>query len=243
MVRIKLAILSFPPVETADENGLLALGGDLEVESLLMAYQQGIFPWPINKRYPLAWFSPDPRGIVDYKDMHLSRSLKKSIKRFPWKVTFNHSFEKIIRNCAETKNRSQKEAQGTWITEEIIRAYNDFHNAGYAYSVEVWLDDKIVGGLYGVQIGNSVSGESMFHDIDDASKIALVSLMQVLYQNKIRWLDTQMVTSVVRDLGGSEITRSQFLHKLNHALYSSKTLDLNSYQLLDVKDLVLGQST
>ncbi len=235
-----MAILSFPSVDSADENGLLALGGDLEIDSLVMAYQQGIFPWPINDRYPLAWFSPDPRGIVEFRDLHLPRTLKKSIKRQPWKVTFNQDFKKIITNCAKTKNRNKKEAQGTWITKDIINAYTDFHEAGFAYSVEVWLEDKIVGGLYGVQIGNLISGESMFHDITDASKIALVSLMHVLKENKVHWLDTQMVTSVVHDLGGSEIPRSQFIHKLNHSLNTAVTLDFRKYNEIDVEQLVLS---
>lgn len=238
-----MAILSFPSVDSADENGLLALGGDLEVDSLVMAYQQGIFPWPINDRYPLAWFSPDPRGIVEFRDLHVPRTLKKSIKRQPWKVTFNQDFKKIITNCAKTKNRNKKEAQGTWITKDIINAYTDFHEAGFAYSVEVWLDDKIVGGLYGVQIGNLISGESMFHDVTDASKIALISLMHVLKENKVHWLDTQMVTSVVHDLGGSEIPRSQFIHKLNHSLNTAVTLDFRKYTKIDVEQLVLSETT
>ncbi len=235
-----MAILAFPPIESADENGLLALGGDLEVESLLMAYNLGIFPWPINDRYPLAWFSPDPRGVLEFSNLHLSRSLKKSIKKRDWVVTFNQDFEHIIQQCSDTTHRSKKEAQGTWITKEIIEAYIKFHQAGYAYSVEVRLEDKIVGGLYGVQIGNAFSGESMFHIETDASKIAIISLLYLLNSHAIHWLDTQMVTSVIGDLGGVEIERDDFIKNLNQLKHAPKKLKLDEIKPIHVQDFILG---
>lgn len=223
-----MAILSFPSIEQADENGLLAFGGDLEVASLSLAYRSGIFPWPINKRYPLAWFSPDPRGILELKNLHLPRSLKKSMRQLPWKITFNRCFNQVIQKCADIKNRgTQQEEQGTWITQEIIQGYCDFHLAGHAFSVEVWLEEKLVGGLYGVRTGRALSGESMFHTQNDASKIALYSLMKFLQRNNIHWLDTQMVTSVVSNLGGQEIARKKFIKMLD------QTKNLDGDQLFD----------
>lgn len=235
-----MAILAFPPIETADENGLLALGGDLEVESLLMAYHRGIFPWPINEHYPLAWFSPDPRGVLDFSNLHLSRSLRKSIKKKDWVVTFNQDFGAIIDQCSDTSIRSKKESQGTWITKEIIEAYTNFFEAGYAYSIEVRLDNQIVGGLYGVQIGNAFSGESMFHKETDASKIAIVTLMHVLNQHGITWLDTQMVTSVIGDLGAIEIPREEFIQRLNQVKNTSKILKLDDLKPIRASELILG---
>lgn len=235
-----MAILAFPPIESADENGLLALGGDLDVESLLMAYGQGIFPWPINERYPLAWFSPDPRGILEVNNLHISRSLKKSIKKRNWTVTFNQDFKHIIQQCSDTTHRSKKEAQGTWITKDIIDAYIKFHQAGYAYSVEVRIEGEIVGGLYGVQMGNAFSGESMFHVETDASKIAIITLMHLLKINGIDWLDTQMVTSVIGDLGGVEIPREEFIKNLNQHKNASKILNLNEIKPINVQKIFLS---
>lgn len=210
-----MAILAFPPLEQADENGLLAFGGDLEASSLRLAYSQGIFPWPIGKRYPLAWFSPDPRGILQQSDLHLSRSLKKILKKLPWRITFNRQFSEVILNCAETPNRTPLEGQhGTWITPQIIDAYIDFFHAGHAFSVEVWLHEELVGGLYGVRVGKAVCGESMFHNHDNASKVALVALMHHLNSHDIDFLDTQMVTSVVASMGGIEIPRVEFISRL-----------------------------
>lgn len=225
-----MAIIAFPPLEQADENGLLAFGGDLEVSSLRLAYSQGIFPWPIGKRYPLAWFSPDPRGILEQKSLHLSRSLKKILKKFPWRVTFNQQFSEVILNCAETPNRTALDGQhGTWITPQIIDAYINFFQAGYAFSVEVWLQEELVGGLYGVRIGKAVCGESMFHNHDNASKVALVALMHHLKNHDIEFLDTQMVTSVVASMGGREIPRDQFIQRLN------LVKDLNADQIFNGK--------
>lgn len=216
--KLALGIIAFPPVDLADENGLLAFGGDLEVDSLYLAYSQGIFPWPISKRYPLAWFAPDPRGILFQSDLHLPRSLKKALKKDQFKVTFNRNFAEVILNCAQAKNRKQQEPQqGTWITPQIIDSYIKFHQADFAFSVEVWLDDEIVGGLYGVRIGKAICGESMFHTYTNASKVALLTLMLHLKKHSIQWLDTQMVTSVVASLGGKEISRDNYMQHLEQS--------------------------
>lgn len=209
-----MTILAFPPVEHADENGLLAFGGDLEVDSLRLAYSQGIFPWPIARHYPLAWFSPDPRGILTQNNLHAGRSLKKCLRQKPWRITFNQNFEQVIRNCANYHAQNANTSQATWITTQIIDAYIQFHLAGHAFSTEVWLEDELVGGLYGVRYGRAVSGESMFHYEDNASKIALIALMTHLHRHHIEWLDTQMVTNVVGSLGAMEIPRRDFIQLL-----------------------------
>ena len=210
-----MAIVDFPPVENADVHGLLALGGDLEIDSLLLAYSKGIFPWPISEEYPLAWFSPDPRGILFYDKLHLSKSFRKFLRHNPYEIKFNTNFESVILNCARVKRQQQ---ESTWITDDILTAYIELFKAGFAYSVESYLDDRLVGGVYGVCINNFFSGESMFHIEDNASKVALVSLMYTLKQRDIGWLDTQMVTPVVKALGGLEIDREIYLKMLEKSL-------------------------
>ena len=210
-----MAVDCFPPLEYADEQGLLAIGGDLEVSSLLQAYSQGIFPWPVSRELPLAWFSPDPRGILFYKDLVVSRSLRKKLRKNEFKISFNKNFEKVIENCAYA-NRNE-----TWITSPIIHAYCRLFQYGYAYSVEV-ADSagELVGGLYGVCYGRFISGESMFYYKSNASKIALVKLMEHLHGRGIHWLDTQMITPVVASLGGVGIPRKKYLQYLDEVDYS-----------------------
>lgn len=210
-----MAIVGFPPLEQTDENGLLALGGDLETESLLLAYSNGIFPWPISKEYPLAWFSPDPRGILFFENLHIPKSLKKFIKHNPYEVKFNTDFDLIIEKCAKVK---RPENQGTWITEDIQNAYINLFNEGYAYCVGAYLNDELVGGVYGVCIHNFYSGESMFHTKDNASKVVLLALMFKLKELDITWLDTQMVTPVVEALGGIGIPREEYIKILTLSL-------------------------
>jgi leucyl/phenylalanyl-tRNA--protein transferase len=210
-----MAILKFPPLNTADENGLLGIGGDFDLESLVLAYSHGIFPWPINDEFPLAWFSPDPRGILRFSDLHVSKSLKKFLKNNPYTITFNQDFRAVIMNCAGVK---RKDNQGTWITNELMEAYINLFNNQLAYSVEVYLGEKMVGGLYGVWLSNFVSAESMFHLEDNASKVAIVFLMNKLYELDIDWIDTQMLTPAVEQMGGIYITRSEFIEKLQSQL-------------------------
>lgn len=210
-----MAIAQFPPIEMADEHGLLALGGDLEVESLLLAYSQGIFPWPISKEYPLAWFSPDPRGILAFEKLHLSKSLRKFLKKNPYEIKFNTNFEAVIMNCSLVPRADN---QGTWITQDLINGYIELFKQGYAYSVETYLDGNLVGGVYGVCINRFYSGESMFHTADNASKVALISLLYQLNQQGIGWIDTQMVTPVVESLGGVEIPRETYLKMLANSI-------------------------
>lgn len=210
-----MAIVDFPPIEMADEHGLLAVGGDVEIPSLLLAYSRGIFPWPITKSAPLAWFSPDPRGVLFYDDIKVGRTLKKWLNRSPYTFRINHNFPEVIKYCSKVKRTDQK---GTWITSQIIDGYTALHQAGHAYCVEAYADQKLVGGIYGVNINSYISGESMFFLKSNASKLALLYLMEHLAGKGIKWLDTQMITPVVKDLGGCEIPRTQFIKHLTKSL-------------------------
>ncbi len=201
----------FPPIEEADEDGLVAVGGDLEVDTLITAYRQGIFPWPISVELPLAWFSPDPRGVIFIQEIHIPKSFEKFLKKNPFTVTFNQRMKEVILECARVQRKNQP---GTWITPDIIKGYEKLFQANLAYSVEVWKEEELVGGLYGVSMGEFCSGESMFMKEDNASKFALWSLLMLLKSKGIRFLDTQMVTSAVEQFGGKYIGRSEFLDML-----------------------------
>lgn len=209
-----MAIVDFPPIDSSDENGLVAIGGDLEASSLRLAYGRGIFPWPISREFPLAWFSPDPRGILDFDELTVSTSLKKFLKKELYEVRFNTSFMEVIESCASITNR--KDETDTWITPEIIQAYINFHNAGHAYSAETFnkKTGELVGGVYGVIVNGHASGESMFYRESNASKVALLALIEKLKKAGMTWLDTQMVTPVVAALGGKEIPRAEFLERI-----------------------------
>lgn len=212
-----MAVVDFPPVELADQDGLLAIGGDLEVPTLLLAYSRGIFPWPIDEGHPLAWFSPDPRGVLFYKNLNISRSLQKFRKRELYRFGFNENFEEVILKCSDVKNRKGQDK--TWITNDIIKSYIDLFNAGFAYSAEAYdKDDQLVGGLYGVKIGHYFSGESMFYRKTNAGKLALIHLMETLYDNGIEWLDVQTLSPVVKNIGGKMIAREEFLKRLDTSI-------------------------
>lgn len=208
---------AFPPLELSDDNGLLAFGADLEVPTLIHAYSRGIFPWPLGPDYPLAWFSPDPRGVLYIDELHISRSMRKFMHKDLYHVTFNQQFEAVIKHCAETP---RKDRPTTWITDELAKAYINLFHAKNAYSVEVWRkkDSQLVAGLYGVFLNHYVTGESMFHIEDNTSKLALIYLVLHLKSHGIDWIDTQMVTPVIKSLGGREIPRKLFVKMLQTSL-------------------------
>ena len=209
-------ITSFPPVEKARADGLIGVGGDLEVGSLLLAYQSGIFPWPVSKEYPLLWFSPPKRAVLEFGDLHIPTRLQRSLKKknFVFKVDTN--FEKVISHCAEGKNRKQKE---TWILDDMILAYCAFHKAGFAHSFETYnADGELVGGMYGVWIKNYFAGESMFYLEPDASKFALIRALTYLKEKGVTWLDAQVMSPLLKMLGAKDISRKKFLEKLSLAL-------------------------
>lgn len=207
----------FPPIDSADEDGLLAVGGDLEVETLISAYQQGIFPWPVSKEYPLTWFSPNPRGVLYLKDFHISKSLLKFQKNSKFEIKFNTDFDRIIKNCSKAIRKDQS---GTWIHQEILDAYISLFEAKKAYCVGVYLNGFLVGGLYGVCLGNFISGESMFHTETNASKIALIALYEKLIDTSVNWIDTQMVTPILSSFGAKELDRSEFKNLIKECDFS-----------------------
>ena len=204
--------VTFPPSDLAltEPNGLLAVGGDLTSEWLLMAYSKGIFPW-FNPGEPILWWTPDPRSVLYLEDIKIRRSLRQSIKKLEnnhaLKVTFDCNFKDVILACAQVPREGQA---GTWITHEMLTAYQSLHKAGHAHSVEVWADNELVGGLYGVAIGKMFFGESMFAKRTDTSKIALVALGLQLQQWGFKLIDTQVETQHLNSLGAFNIPRYEF---------------------------------
>jgi leucyl/phenylalanyl-tRNA---protein transferase len=213
----------FPPVESATEDGLVAVGGDLEIDTLQVAYRSGIFPWPISLDFPLAWFSPNPRGILQTSEMHLSKSFQKFLKKNTYQVTFNQAFDEVIRQCARALRKDQP---STWITPDIVQGYERLFKKELAYSVEVWDQKDLVAGLYGVSMGEFISGESMFTKSDNASKLALYTLLLRLKDKDINWLDTQMVTPVVAGFGGKYVPRPVFLQMLEKKDWTKKRSEI-----------------
>lgn len=199
--------LYFPPLETANEFGIIAVGGDLSVERLLLAYKSGIFPW-FSEDDPIIWYSLDPRMVLFLDEFKISKSLKQLLKKGEFKVTYNQAFEKVIEQCKTIQRPNQ---DSTWITDEMKKAYIDFHKAGYAKSVEVWKDDLLVGGLYGIDLGTVFCGESMFSSASNASKIALVFLVDKLKKEKYHLIDCQMYTDYLASFGAREIPRLEFV--------------------------------
>lgn len=204
----------FPPPELAEEDGLLAVGGDLSVERLLLAYSMGIFPW-YSDDSPILWWSPDPRLVLTPEDLKVSRSLRQTIKKEIYRTTFDNAFEKVIRGCAESRRKYE---DGTWITEDMVRAYCGLHEEGFAHSVESWIGDELAGGLYGVALGRVFYGESMFARRSDASKVAFVKLVEKLSHLKFLLIDCQVTTRHLISLGAKEVPRSEFLGIVRKAL-------------------------
>jgi leucyl/phenylalanyl-tRNA--protein transferase len=216
-----MVIEAFPPLSEADENGFLAVGGDLEPESLLLAYRNGIFPWPLRERQ-LAWFSPPQRGVLFLKDFHPGRTLQKARNRPGWSFSFNKRFDEVITACALSSHRPGQ--SGTWITKQMVRGYNEFHRAGFAHSVESYFEGDLVGGLYGVAIGGFFAGESMFFKRSDASKLALWWLVDHLKSLDVSWIDCQMVTPLFRAFGAVEVPRERYTEMLRGVLDRHITL-------------------
>lgn len=205
--------LSFPPVDGA-EDGIVAIGGDLSSERLLLAYSKGIFPW-YSEDEPIIWHSPEERFILMLDDLHISKSMRRVLNSNKFKITFDTHFSEIIQYCA---NVQRKNETGTWITKEMIDAYEDLHQLGYAHSVEVWQDEKIVGGLYGIGLGKCFFAESMFHLETNASKFAIIKLVEFLKEKDFHFIDAQLHTNHVATLGAKEIPRKEFIELLELSL-------------------------
>lgn len=205
--------LRFPSPGAANPEGLLAIGGDLSVERLLLAYRSGIFPWPLDQRL-LAWFSPDPRAILELDELHVSRSLAKRIRRADFELRISTAFEEVVRACAATSERRSS----TWIIPQMVAAYSRLHALGHAHSVEVWRGRDLLGGLYGVTMGGFFAGESMFTRETDASKIALHGLVERMKRRGMSLLDVQVPNPHLERLGIRQVTRAVYLRRLAAAL-------------------------
>lgn len=209
------SLLYFPPAEKTHPSGIIALGGDLSVERLILAYQSGIFPWYDDQLEPITWWCPEQRMVVVPQEYKPSKSTRNIINRGIFSVTMNQNFEEVIKNC-QTIRRSGQE--GTWINNDIVKAYTKLHKIGLAKSVEVWQDDKLVGGLYGVDLGNGIfCGESMFSKVSNASKVAFAWLNTYLRENNYLLLDCQLYNDHLASLGAFEIDRKVFMQILKYA--------------------------
>jgi leucyl/phenylalanyl-tRNA--protein transferase len=207
----------FPPVEMADADGLLALGGQLSPDWLLDAYRHGIFPWPFDEDAPIAWWSPDPRAIIELDGLHVSRRLRRTLRSGRFHVTCDRAFREVIAGCATAPGRRGR----TWITREMIAAFTRLFELGHAHSVETWHEGRLAGGLYGIAIGGLFAAESKFYRVPDASKVALAHLVAHLRARGYRLLDIQQLTPHTARLGATEIPRWEYLARLTDAVTTS----------------------
>jgi leucyl/phenylalanyl-tRNA--protein transferase len=203
----------FPPPTSTTDDGLLCIGGRLSPEWLLDAYRHGIFPWPMWEDEPIAWWSPDPRAIIELDGLHVSRRLQRTIRSGKFRVTLDQDFAGVIQGCATAGSRHGN----TWLTPAMIGAYCRMHSLGHAHSVEVWQDDRLVGGTYGIAIGGAFAAESMFHVVRDASKVALAHLVSHLNGRGYQLLDVQQWTEHTGSMGAIEIARDEYLRRLARA--------------------------
>lgn len=217
----------FPPPYLANPDGILAVGGDLRKERLILAYEMGIFPW-FSPGEPIIWWSPDPRFVMYPDDLYVSKSMRPYLNGKRFLITYDQAFGAVMRECQKMPRKGQ---DGTWITEEMIRAYTALYDAGLAHSVEVWKEDELVGGLYGVSMGKAFFGESMFSKESNASKTAFISLIRKLKARGFDLIDCQVHTPHLESLGAQEIPRALFLEQLTHSL-EGKTLQGNWSELL-----------
>ena len=205
-------VLFFPPVSEANYEGVLAIGGDLSTERLQLAYRSGIFPW-FNEGEPIVWWSPNPRMVLFLDELIVSKSMRNILNRNNFKITFNQNFRDVISNCQKIKRDGQN---GTWISNNMIEAYCKLHEMGFAKSVEVWENDELVGGLYGVDLGHVFCGESMFSKVSNASKVAFIALVNKLQNENYKLLDCQVYNPHLESLGCREIEREVFMQILNN---------------------------
>ncbi len=203
-------VIRFPPVEAADEEGLLALGGNLEPATLLEAYRNGIFPW-FNEGDPILWWSPDPRCVLFPSKLKVHASMKSLLRHPRFRYTTNQAFETVMRHCASVSRKGQS---GTWISEAMVEAYTQLHRLGYAHSAEAWSGDELAGGLYGIQIGEVFFGESMFSRVSNASKYAFIRFVQERCTAGITLIDCQQHTAHLESLGAELISRKDFVQLL-----------------------------
>jgi leucyl/phenylalanyl-tRNA--protein transferase len=208
--------LRFPDPRLAEAEGLVAVGGDLSVPRLLLAYRSGLFPWTVE---PITWWSPDPRAIFELDGFHVSRSLGRVIRRGVFRITMDRAFGEVMAGCAAPAPGRR----GTWITREFVQAYTELHRQGHAHSLECWQGAELAGGIYGVAIGGFFAGESMFHRVSNASKVALFHLVEHLRRRDFGLFDIQMLTPVTAQLGAVNLPREQYLRRLQRAVARERT--------------------
>jgi leucyl/phenylalanyl-tRNA---protein transferase len=201
----------FPHASTSDEDGFLAVGGDLKPGTLLLAYGNGIFPWTTH---PVTWWSPDPRAVIPIGGLHVSHSLRKVIRASTFSISFDQVFRRVMEGCAAPRPHRKE----TWISRQFITAYTRLHELGHAHSVEVWREGRLVGGLYGVSIAGFFAGESMYSEEENASKVAMVAMEEKLRQSGYTLFDVQMMTAHLRSMGAVEIPRTEYLQRLREAV-------------------------
>jgi leucyl/phenylalanyl-tRNA--protein transferase len=206
--------LVFPDPRCAEPDGLVAVGGDLRVERLILAYQNGIFPW-YSEGNPIMWFSPDPRLLLFPDEMRVSKSLRRIINSEDFEIRFDNCFEEVIMKCATVKRKNQ---DATWITDDMTDAYVQLYNEGFAHSVETFYQDELVGGLYGISLGGAFFGESMFYSMSNASKVSLYCLVEKLKSWGFDFIDSQIPTNHMKSLGAREVERESFLAMLKLTL-------------------------
>ncbi len=202
----------FPDVEESTEEGIVAVGGDLSVERLILAYSRGIFPWYSSDRSPILWWSPNPRFVLFPENLIVSKSMRPYFNQNKFQVNWDQNFEDVIKNCQKIDREDQP---GTWITSKMLAAYIQLHKKGYAHSVEVWLENELVGGLYGISLGKVFFGESMFAKVSNASKFGFISLVNQLKQKGFLLIDCQQETKHLESLGANAIKRKDFIDILN----------------------------
>jgi leucyl/phenylalanyl-tRNA--protein transferase len=213
--------LWFPPPSEADREGLVAIGGDLALPRLLLAYRSGIFPWTVE---PITWWSPDPRAIFELDQFHVSRSLARVLRQEVFRVTCDQVFREVMEGCAAPAPGRRE----TWISPEFIRAYTQLHEAGHAHSIECWQGEQLVGGIYGVAVGGFFAGESMFHTVSNASKVALYHLIELLRRQGFALFDVQMLTPITKQLGALEVPREDYLNRLASAVAKRCRFDVKA---------------
>jgi leucyl/phenylalanyl-tRNA--protein transferase len=222
--RLNPNTLDFPPVQYADDDGLLAVGGDLSEERIIKAYSNGIFPW-YSDYSPILWWSPNPRFVILPQNFKFSKSLKPVLRKQEFKVTVNQAFERVMQNC---KMMNRPNQHGTWITSEMQQAFINLHYEGFAHSVEVWKEDKLVGGLYGEIVGTCFFGESMFALEDNASKVGFVVLVKNLLANGFEMIDCQVYTEHLASFGADMIPRKEFIERLENG--KEKEFDKENFE-------------
>ncbi len=199
--------LKFPPVESASAEGIIAFGGDLRPERLMLAYRSGIFPW-YNEGEPIIWYSPPERMVLFLEELHISQSMQRMMRKNEFEITWNKAFEQVIEHC---QNSPRKDQLGTWITDDMKRAYIKLHELGFAKSVEVWKGKELVGGIYGIDLGHIFSGESMFSKVSNTSKLAFIHLVKELQKKQYKLIDCQVYNEHLESLGAREVSRKEFM--------------------------------